>query len=242
MFLIFRHIKEKEEPRQIKLSREEGLHLRAARISTKEKIYVGDGRHRRWPMRFEAKKGVQRQEYTANLCGPFQSHKEALRLVCMALPERSRLEKEFIPGAVQLGMSHFQPLICEHSVRSWFTKERTRSILKEAACQSRRFFLPHLLRTKSIESLHKFLERISLPPANILAFHPKAKLSLSSYAKDHPKLENEGVALLIGPEGGFSQGELASFQEKSYPLLRLGSGENILRVSTAALASLAKLL
>ena len=242
MFLIFRRIKAKEEAEQITFSKEEQLHLRSLRVSAKEIIYLGDGHHRRWPMRLVLEKGTEKKEWLARVSGPFRSHHEPIRIVCMALPERSRLEKEFLPAAVQLGMSHFQPLICENSVASHLRKKRIRSILKESACQSRRFFLPRLLRTKSTQDLHSFLERISLAPKNILVFHPQAELSFETYHEKNPHLQKEKATILLGPEGGFSPKEVADFQGRSYTLLRLGSGENILRAGTAGLAALAKLL
>ena len=236
MFLIFRHIKKNKNPGQIRLSKKEKQHARAVRISEKENIYLGDGRYRRWPMR------LGKDQYTAKLCGPCRSHREVPRIVCMALPKRSRLEKDFLPAAVQLGMSHFQPLLCEYSVHSRFVEQRIRSILQESASQGRRFFLPRLLRAKSIECLHRFLQRLSLAASSILVFHPQAKLTFDSYYQSKPDMGRTGIAILIGPEGGFSDKELNDFQRRSYTLLRLGSGENILRVATAGLAALAKLI
>ncbi len=92
---------------------------------------------------------------------------------------------------------------------------------------------------KSSLSSEAFLQRLSWPPSNTLVLAPQAALSLKEYLRTHPKIYQEDLALLIGPEGGFSEQESKALKACSYPFLSLGP--HILRVATAVQSSLAQL-
>jgi 16S rRNA (uracil1498-N3)-methyltransferase len=70
-----------------------------------------------------------------------------------------------------------------------------------------------------------------------LMLHPEAQDSLAALARAVPRLR--GAALLVGPEGGFSEGEQRLALQAGFRAGRLGP--RVLRTETAPLAALAAL-
>ena len=229
MFLVFRYL-HKEIPSEIMLSPEECRHLRARRIQSGQLIYIGDCRSRRWPARL--KEGCQK----AVLCGHPVKREESVRILCSCLPEGSRWERS-LSDAVELGMTHFQPLYCDRSEKRSFFSFRNQRIILSASAQSRRFFLPKIFRPKKLNRLAKLLRRCpSLQ--NIFVMIPDTKQSLQEYLR-HSWNPSQSAVIIVGPEGGFTPRELDWFSQQGYPFFRLSP--HILRVGTAGIASLAML-
>jgi 16S rRNA (uracil1498-N3)-methyltransferase len=65
---------------------------------------------------------------------------------------------------------------------------------------------------------------------------PHAEQSLSDWARHHPP---QAVALLVGPEGGFTEGEESA--ACAHGALALSMGPRVLRTETAGLAGLTTL-
>ena len=230
MFLIFR--KKLLSYASFLLLPEEYKHAKALRLKGGDKIYVGDGLQNRWEGYLShSLKEVKLQE-------PLAPYQEKLRVVCMAIPERFRLERFFLPTAVELGMTHFIPILSQHSVsvRRKLNYPRTNKIILESASQSQRYFLPHILNAHSLDECHYFLDKLKLAKEQRIVLDPRGSFSLSSLVNKYKEL---AIAIFIGPEGGFSKEEIQTFQKQYYSIASFRNGKNILRISTAAIASLA---
>jgi 16S rRNA (uracil1498-N3)-methyltransferase len=135
---------------------------------------------------------------------------------------------DIIDQAVQLGVSHISPLISVHTNNREFNLERYKKIAKEALEQSN--------RCDSVEIL---------PPMPLEAFVSQA-FELILFANETEKEKNllniqtwpEKLALLIGPEGGFSQSEIAYLSSNARSI---SLGENILKAPTACTALLSQI-
>lgn len=153
-----------------------------------------------------------------------------LRLL-QGVPKGERMELVLQKGT-ELGISAFTPVVSERSigridgVREEKRQLRWQRIITEAARQSRRPLLPHLDATVRLpealaatsETLRLMLwEGESRPLATVL-----------------PAQAPASVALLVGPEGGFSPEEAALAREHSFVAVSLGS--RILRSETAGFA------
>ena len=145
--------------------------------------------------------------------------------VATALPKGDR-QSVMLNMLAQLGVAAIIPLETERSVTksaSTFAK-RAQRILIEACKQSRSPHVPTLYDSCSIQdALHQHDG-----PA-ILA-HP-------GYASLHDVqagIEAEDIMILIGPEGGFSDDEVASMGDQ---VTCASLGDTILRVETAAVAA-----
>jgi 16S rRNA (uracil1498-N3)-methyltransferase len=153
--------------------------------------------------------------------------------LAQAFPEGSKMD-EIIQKAVELGAAGIQPLAAQRCVVK-LSAERAekklahwQGIIVSAAEQCGRNRLTNLAVPANFEDwivqqdLHK---RILLSP--------RAEQSLSEWARHHPP---QAVAIMIGPEGGFSDKE--ELAAATHGVLSLSMGTRVLRTETAGMAAL----
>jgi len=137
-----------------------------------------------------------------------------------------------IEKSVELGVKSIQPVITEHTVsKNLFGNskmERLNKIVIGAMGQSQRCYLPVLNNTMS------FNEMVSSTAGG------KNKIVMYEFSDDTAKYvidsPSKDVALLIGPEGGFSSDEISTLSAHGWRVRSLG--ERKLRTETAAIISL----
>jgi 16S rRNA (uracil1498-N3)-methyltransferase len=144
-----------------------------------------------------------------------------------------------IQKATELGVARIAPLLCERSVVKLDADQAARKlehwqgVATAAAEQSGRAVVPR------IDAPRRCLEHLGSAVAPGAA---EARLVLAPLAAAGPAALPPGltrIELLIGPEGGFSDGELAAAAHVGYAALRLGP--RVLRTETAAAAAIAVL-
>jgi len=132
-----------------------------------------------------------------------------------------------IEKAVELGVTDLHPVITNRTENRRLNEERIKAQVIEAAEQCERLDVPHL------HSVHKLQEKI--------AQWEEGLVYAALERVDAPPLHAMNIAgasdFLIGPEGGFDEGELA-FLSSNENIQPISLGENILRAETAALACL----
>ena len=89
---------------------------------------------------------------------------------------------------------------------------------------------------KSNENKFKKIEKIISIPSNLLIGIDRQKKTLKDIKLD---VQPRSVAVLIGPEGGFSQAEIENVREYGFQTVSLGP--RILRAETAPVVALALL-
>ncbi len=145
-----------------------------------------------------------------------------------------------IEKCTELGVARIVPVIARRTdshLAAASTKrvERWQRIAQQAAEQSRR------PRPPEIAVPIKLSEALSVPAAlRIVLSESEEQTLLRDVAKpDTPGLENEGngIALALGPEGGWTVDEVQSFREAGWISVSLGN--TILRAETAAIAATA---
>lgn len=203
------------------------------RVSPGQKVRAFDGRG------LEAEGTVtatNTMQVTLTLAAPVKSEVEA-RLavtVAVALLKGDKLS-DVVRQATELGAVEFKLFTSRHGdVKSLSdTKlERLRRVAKEAAKQSGRSVVP------TVEPPAPLAE---LPlTGTALVAHPYAELTLQeAFLKAAPDL-GSSLTLVTGPEGGLSDAEVETLQERGAVTVRLGA--RILRAETAPVALLAALL
>jgi len=142
-----------------------------------------------------------------------------------------------IEKATELGVSTIIPLAAERSEHALVAaakkrSERWKKILLEASQQSRRLRIP-------------ILQDIGLPENPFLSEKDGLRLLLSE-RPDAPPLreilagkEDRAATLAIGPEGGWTDRELAAARKSGF--IEASLGKLILRTETAVAAALASL-
>lgn len=137
--------------------------------------------------------------------------------VISAIPKGDRPEL-VVQKLTEIGATAIGFMDCARSVVRWDDAraakqiERLRRIAREAAMQSRRTWLPRVLDVVPFE------EAI-------------ASINCAIADPDGGELSADLDTLLVGPEGGFTEGELG------YGPRRVSLSANVLRVETAALAA-----
>ena len=123
---------------------------------------------------------------------------------------------------------------CERSVRRWTddregnARRRLQAVAREAAMQSRRPFI------MEIGGPRPFAVSVSdegEPSSRVIVLHEAAEEPLADVLVDGAG----PVRLVIGPEGGLADAEVAAARDAGAALASLGQG--ILRTETAALAA-----
>lgn len=205
---------------------------RVLRLQPEADLVVFDGSGAEWPATIT---DVSRRSASLTLGEERRTQREPWpRLVLYQALIRPALFELVLEKGTELGVHAFVPLLCERGARtteaSPSRRERWRRIVIEAAEQSGRVTVP------SIGDAIAVAEAVDAAGGQrILAWErsqglpPLASLQIG-----------DEVSVFIGPEGGFTSGEVERAREKGVELVGLGG--LVLRSETAAIAASALLL
>jgi len=156
-------------------------------------------------------------------------------ILFQSLPKGDKMDI-IVRQAAEGGIEQIVPFISEFSaVKNIGGLKFTRweRIIKEARQQSGSTAPTVIRQPLSIDGLFAFWEELNAKAPGVLGllFHhlPLANASLHGYLCKRPEI----VALVIGPEGGFSDSEAQRFMAAGFKPITIG--ETILRTETAAL-------
>ena len=158
-------------------------------------------------------------------------------VVVQAIPKGDRGELA-VEMLTEVGVDEIVPWAAARSVAVWRGDRAAKSLAKwratarEAAKQARRSWFPTVSEMASTSDVVALLERATLP----VVLHEAASGPMS----DLPVLGRGEIVIVVGPEGGISDEELAAFADVGAEPVRLGS--SVLRTSTAGVAAAAALL
>lgn len=155
-------------------------------------------------------------------------------------PLRSEAQSFVIEKATELGARAVIPVITDNCAlnKSVLDKkiERWRRIMVESSKQCERAIIPDCEEPSTLENLLAS-DRFD----KIIAFcERRAKKTLREFFLETPIKAGENVLVIIGPEGGFSEGEFEFFEKNSIPMLTLG--DLILRAETAVTVALGNIV
>ena len=142
-------------------------------------------------------------------------------------PIKSNYFNFMLQKATEIGVTKFFPITTERTIVRKINEDRIKKILIEASEQSNRLTVPSI---EKIQKLEKFLDdnkNINLIFCDLNTHSKKIEL------KDPPK----PIAVLIGPEGDFSENERAKIL-KFHDVQSIKLNDNILRSETAVISSL----
>jgi 16S rRNA (uracil1498-N3)-methyltransferase len=198
------------------------LHVMRAEPGTKLVVFDGRGGQ------FDAEV-VRCDRKTVTLSvGPLQDVQRELAYpltLAVALPKGDR-QRWLVEKAVELGVTRLVPL---RTVRSVTNKADPASkLLRYVVEASKQCGRNRLMEITPTQDLVSFLENENTADQRLLA-HPGGK-SLSEIAL----LADASTVMVIGPEGGFTDDEVAQAVDQSWQIVGLGC--RLLRVETAAIA------
>jgi 16S rRNA (uracil1498-N3)-methyltransferase len=149
--------------------------------------------------------------------------------MAVAPPKNHDRFEWFAEKATEIGVESIIPLICHHSERKKIHQERVNRLLISAMKQSLKAYMPRLYPET------EFSQLVAKDFAGLKLMASASDISAVPLIKALHKATD--VLMLIGPEGDFSQEELALAKEHGFIAVSLG--QNRLRTETAALAACA---
>lgn len=218
-----------EQGGQVTLDESASRHVRVLRLRVGEELLLFDGRGRAAPARLES----VGEQIVCKAEPPSASEERRVRLVLMlAVPKGSKLD-DCVRMATELGVDEVALMLTERTVPRW-DPERERSridrltrIASEAAAQCERNDVPIVRAPRPYTD---WLDEMPTGACGVL-FGARAKGAL--------KLEfiPQQLWCALGPEGGFTDGEINRFERAGFSVASLGA--RVLRVETAVPAALA---
>jgi 16S rRNA (uracil1498-N3)-methyltransferase len=141
-----------------------------------------------------------------------------------------------VQKAVEMGVSRIQPVLTQHTQVARLNLDRMRANVVEAAQQCGVLTLPEVMEPVAFKTIAG-----SADAGRLLIFcdeDAEVKDPVAALAAERPANGLPSLAVLIGPEGGFSQDERNVLMQRPN-VVRLSLGPRILRADTAAVAALA---
>jgi 16S rRNA (uracil1498-N3)-methyltransferase len=145
--------------------------------------------------------------------------------VVQALPKGDR-SKEAIELLTEAGVDRIVPWLATRSIGK--TSEKFQITAREASKQSRRFRIPEVTGVAQTDQICQAIRLSDLA----IVFHESAQTKLSDQISSH---NVENLLIIIGPEGGITDQELAVFTEAGAKTALMG--RPILRSAHAGLAA-----
>lgn len=157
---------------------------------------------------------------------------------------------DVIRHATELGVGAFLPLVCERSVVKLDAKktasrmQRWRSIAKSAAMQSGQPAIPQVLEPMKVSKAAGELADcnavlVCWEEERMLCLHDALSRALED-AGTEP--QDARIAVVVGPEGGLSEDEVACLRASNAHSYSITLGESILRTETAGIVAPALVL
>jgi 16S rRNA (uracil1498-N3)-methyltransferase len=158
--------------------------------------------------------------------------------IVQALPKSDRSELA-IELATEAGADAFVAWQASRCVARWESSakvdkglRRWAAVARSAARQSRRPYIPSV---DGLVSTAELVQRVHDEGAPALVLHESATSRLTEL----PVAEADSLVLIVGPEGGIADDEIAALSEAGATAVRLGP--TVLRTSTAAAVALGAL-
>jgi len=220
--------------KQQTLSEEESAHcVRVLRYTAGDEILITDGRG---------------TTYTARITNPHPKHCDfeivsrekqephhAFHLHIAIAPTKNIERMEWaVEKCVEIGVNEITPLLCRFSERKQLRTDRLEKIILSAAKQSLTPYLPVL---HELTPYDEFIKRQALSQNDK---RPSQNFIAHCYKEDKRVLKDEieqgrDVLVLIGPEGDFSEQEVADALALGFIPVSLGNSR--LRTETAAVVA-----
>ena len=219
----------------VELTGDEARHAVVRRMRADEQLVLTDGAGTTATCTVTAS---DRSRLTATVSAIATSDPEMPRVVVVqAIPKGDRGELA-VEMLTEVGVDVIVPWAAGRSVAVWRGDKqvkalaRWRATSREAAKQARRSWFPEVTDMVSTEEVVGLLRDASVP----VVLHEAASGPLA----DLPVPGRGEIVIVVGPEGGISDEELALFATVGAEPVRMGT--SVLRTSTAGVAATAALL
>ena len=180
------------------------------------------------------------EDVEVRITGEMPSTEAKLRITLyQGLPKADKMEL-IVQKSVELGACAVVPVAMSRCVVQLDAKdgrkkqERWQKIAREACKQSGRC---EMMQVSEPISFKQLLAKLPQHQAAIVPWEDARGYSLAKFHQEHPEITD--LAIVIGPEGGMSEDEIARMKEASCQSVTLGP--RILRTETAGLCAMSAL-
>ena len=180
------------------------------------------------------------EEVEVRILSELPSTEAKLRITLyQGLPKADKMEL-IVQKSVELGACSVVPVAMSRCVVQLDAKdgrkkqERWQKIAREACKQSGRCEMMQVTEPISFKNL---LTKLAAHQAAIVPWEDARGYSLAKFHQEHPEITD--LAIVIGPEGGMSEDEIARMKDANCQSVTLGP--RILRTETAGLCALSAL-
>lgn len=223
--------------------------IRVMRAQAGDRIICSDGRDREAIVAItQAGKDIVEAEIVERL--PLASEPAVQVWIAQSLPKGDKMETVIQKGT-EIGASRVIPFVSERTIVQYDERkeskrlERWQKIAKEAAEQAHRNRIPAIAPACSWKQLLALTKEADLA---LICYEKEGQLQLrellrNAFSREAAQEEAQQVRtvmLIVGPEGGFSEKEIAEAELAGCKTVSLG--KRILRTETAAMVGLACIL
>ncbi|VAW64272.1 16S rRNA (uracil(1498)-N(3))-methyltransferase [hydrothermal vent metagenome] len=224
-----------ETGQAVHLDRSASHHLlRVLRLKNQQAFILFNGEGREYSAQLEISGKTAIAHIETSHCVSNESHLKIHLLQGVSKGERMDFA---IQKSIELGVNRITPIICERTVVNLKGERQNKKLqhwqnLAISTCeQCGRNILPEV---SPIKPLTDALQNNEEGDCLKLLLDPLSQLSLNSI-----ETRNHNITLLIGPEGGLSENEIAQAGQNDFNGVQLGP--RVLRTETAALAAITAL-
>ncbi len=209
------------------------------RLSAGSRITVSDSYEWEYSCVIES---ITREEITAKIVDKQKDSREPSVSVTLfqGIPKGQKLD-DTVRKTTELGISAIVPVFMKRTVvkdNGGYSKkcERFRNIAAEASKQSGRIIIPDVSDPVSFKNMMGMLDGYDMV---VFCYENEDQLTLKDELRSRGE-KPSSVAVIIGPEGGFSEEEAAELSGRGFRPVTLG--RTVLRTETAGTAALAMIL
>jgi len=203
--------------------------LNVLRMKEQARILLFNGRQGEWLGEIA---NTRRNTCDVSLLSCTRQQPEPYDLIYLFAPLKKGRLDYMIQKAVEMGVGILQPVITQYTQFSKLNLVRLRANIIEAAEQCGILSIPKLNEPASLEQLLD-----NWHGSQTIIYCDEAAIKQDTTI-DLAKLKGKKLAVLIGPEGGFSDSERQRLRAMKC-VLPISLGPRILRADTAAVAALA---
>lgn len=163
-------------------------------------------------------------------------------ILVQALAKGGR-DEQAVESATEIGVDRVVPWQANRSIVKWTGSkaERARAkweaLTEAAAKQSRRAWVPIVEPVADSRALVRWVEKLVADGGVCLVCHEEGSEKLATYLWDNEQVKAAtSIAVIVGPEGGIDEGELAALRDAGAAVVLLGP--HVLRSSSAGAAAL----
>jgi 16S rRNA (uracil1498-N3)-methyltransferase len=211
-----------------RLDKNESRHcVRVLRLSEGSRVRVTDGRGNLYEGIITDANPQDCQITVTDVVHDFESRGYRLHIAISPLKNAERFEW-FLEKCVEIGIDEITPLICRNTEKPGIRTDRLNSLIISAMKQSLKTFRPVLHDTSQFCDFMSFAQ-----PGIKMISTCNSEIARSKF--DEVYMRGQDALILIGPEGDFSDEEIALAISMGYKPVHLGKSR--LRTETAGIAA-----